>query len=87
MYEVVFCLALQSKFPKDKNIDGLPTRKAGEPETFSSVRSMKHRKAAKSQQSSEVNKAQHSTPTPNVDSSDGPSHEGRNCIRHLCRHD
>ena len=46
------CSLLQAK--KDK-VDG-PTRRAGEPETFSSVRSMKHRKAAKSQ-------AQPPTPT------------------------
>lgn len=46
------CSLLQAK--KDK-VDG-PTRRAGEPETFSSVRSMKHRKAAK-------NQAQPPTPT------------------------
>lgn len=55
---------LQAKNSKDKNLDGVPTRRAGEPETFSSVRSMKHKKAAKSQQhSAEANKAQHTPPT------------------------
>ncbi|XP_067941851.1 putative leucine-rich repeat-containing protein DDB_G0290503 isoform X2 [Watersipora subatra] len=56
---------LTAKLSKDKNIDGLPVRKAGEPETFSSVRSMKHKKAAKNQQHfAEAGKTSHLSSSP-----------------------
>lgn len=48
----------------------MPARRAGEPETFSSVRSMKHRKAAKSQGLPQANT---SSDSKSGSSSDQPS--------------